>query len=39
MGSPQELIEAMTTAVHQYVGDIEQSDDLTLLAIKYKNKM
>ena len=33
-GSPQELIETMTTAVHQYVGDHEQSDDLTMLAFK-----
>ena len=35
-GSPQELIETMTDAVHQFVGDTEQSDDLTMLAIKYK---
>ena len=33
--SPQELIETMTDAVHQFVGDTEQSDDLTMLAIKY----
>ena len=33
-GSPQELIETMTTAVHQFVGDHEQSDDLTMLAFK-----
>ena len=33
--SPQELIETMTYAVHQFVGDTEQSDDLTMLAIKY----
>ena len=32
--SPKELTEAMIDAVHQYVGDTEQSDDLTLLAIK-----
>ena len=38
-GSPQELIETMTTAVHQFVGETEQSDDLTLLAIKYKKKI
>ena len=36
-GSPQQLIEAMTDAVHQFVGDTEQSDDLTMLAFKYKN--
>jgi sigma-B regulation protein RsbU (phosphoserine phosphatase) len=34
-GSPQELIETMINAVHQFVGDTEQSDDLTLLAFKY----
>ena len=34
-GSPQELIEMMTAAVHQYIGDTEQSDDLTMLAIRY----
>ena len=34
-GSPQELIKTMTDAVHQFVGDTEQSDDLTMLAIKY----
>ena len=34
-GSPKELIETMTAAVRQFVGDTEQSDDLTMLAIKY----
>ena len=34
-GSPQQLIETMTGAVHQFVGDTEQSDDLTMLAFKY----
>ena len=34
-GSPQELIETMTDAVHQFVGDTEQSDDLTMLAINF----
>ena len=33
-GTPQELIETMIDAVHQYVGDTEQSDDLTMLAFK-----
>lgn len=33
-GSPQELIETMTAAVHKFVGDYEQSDDLTMLAFK-----
>jgi sigma-B regulation protein RsbU (phosphoserine phosphatase) len=36
-GSPQELIETMTAAVHQFVGDTVQSDDLTMLAFTYKN--
>jgi sigma-B regulation protein RsbU (phosphoserine phosphatase) len=27
----------MARAVHQFVGDAEQSDDLTMLAIKRKN--
>ena len=35
-GTPQELVETMSDAVHQFVGDTEQSDDLTLFAIKYK---
>ena len=33
--SPRELIEAMQQAVASFVGDAEQSDDLTMLAIKY----
>ena len=33
--SPQEMIETMTAAVRQFVGETEQSDDLTMLAIKY----
>lgn len=32
--SAQQLVEKMFEAVHQFVGDAEQSDDLTLLAIK-----
>jgi sigma-B regulation protein RsbU (phosphoserine phosphatase) len=35
-GSPQELIETMTAAVHQFVGDTEQSDDLTMLAFRLR---
>ena len=35
-GSPEELIESMTGAVRQFVGGTEQSDDLTMLAIKYR---
>lgn len=34
---PQQLIAQMTEAVHQFVGDAEQSDDLTMLAIQYTN--
>ena len=34
--SPQKLIEDMTEAVHQFVCGTEQSDDLTMMAIKYK---
>ena len=33
---PQHMIEQMTAAVHDFVGDAEQSDDLTMLAIQYK---
>jgi sigma-B regulation protein RsbU (phosphoserine phosphatase) len=33
--NPKQLIEQMTTAVHQFVGDAEQSDDLTMMAIQY----
>ena len=32
---PQTLIDAMKTAVEEFVGDAEQSDDLTMLAIHY----
>ncbi len=33
--SPRPLIERMTGAVHNFVGNTEQSDDLTMLAINY----
>ena len=33
---PKNIIEVMTDKVHQFVGDAEQSDDLTMLAIRYK---
>ncbi len=33
---PEHLIEHMTAAVHTFVGEAEQSDDLTMLAIQYK---
>ena len=32
---PRQLIGLMIDAVHQFVGDAEQSDDLTLMAIQY----
>ena len=32
---PNQLIAQMTEAVHQFVGDAEQSDDLTMMAIQY----
>jgi hypothetical protein len=28
----------MTNAVHEFVGDAEQSDDLTMMAIQYSRK-
>ena len=35
-GAPKEQIETMADAVHQFVGDTEQSDDLTMLAFRLK---
>ena len=32
---PEQLIGLMAQAVHQFVGDAEQSDDLTMMAIQY----
>ena len=32
---PRELIERMTQAVADFVGDTEQSDDLTMFALQY----
>ena len=32
---PHQIIDQMTNAVHQFVGDAEQSDDLTMMAIQY----
>lgn len=34
--SPKALIERMTQAVHDFVGDAEQSDDLTMLVMRRK---
>lgn len=33
--SPKALIDRMTQAVHDFVGDAEQSDDLTMLVVLY----
>ena len=35
---PHQFIAQMTEAVHQFVGDAEQSDDLTMMAIQYIRK-
>ena len=35
---PRQLLEAITDEVHEFVGDAEQSDDLTMLAIHYTPK-
>ncbi len=32
---PKQLLVTVSKAVHQFVGDAEQSDDLTMLAIRY----
>ena len=32
---PTEIIKTMTDAVHEFVGEADQSDDLTMLAIQY----
>ena len=33
---PKTIVEQMAVAVHSFVGEAEQSDDLTMLAIKYR---
>ncbi|MBR5384462.1 MAG: SpoIIE family protein phosphatase [Bacteroidales bacterium] len=35
---PRQFITRMTAAVHQFVGNADQSDDLTMMAIQYLNK-
>ena len=35
---PKQIISLMSEAVSQFVGDAEQSDDLTMMAIQYLNK-
>jgi len=32
---PHQLISLMTDAVHAFVGEAEQSDDLTMMGIQY----
>lgn len=36
---PQTLIEQMEENVHQFVGDADQNDDLTMLAMQYRKQM
>ena len=36
--TPHQLIDIMTTAVHDFVVNAEQSDDLTMMAIRYTKK-
>ena len=35
INQPQSLIDAMTTSVQLFVGNAEQSDDMTMLAVQY----
>jgi serine phosphatase RsbU (regulator of sigma subunit) len=35
LNQPQSLIGAMTSSVQLFVGDAEQSDDMTMLTIQY----
>ena len=34
--APRQLIATMTETVHQYVGEAEQSDDLTMMGIQFQ---
>ncbi len=36
--NPKLLIETMTDSIHEFVGEAEQSDDLTMLAITYNKE-
>ena len=36
---PQQIIETVTEEVHRFIGEAEQSDDLTMLAIRYTPKI
>ena len=33
--APKDILDTITLNVHQFVGDAEQSDDLTMLVIRY----
>ncbi len=35
---PKEILKEVSVAVHSFVKDAEQSDDLTMLAIRYTHK-
>ena len=35
---PTQIVESMEQAVKQFVGDAEQSDDLTMMAVQYRKK-
>ena len=35
---PNQIVGELTEAVHAFVGEAEQSDDLTMMAIQYQNK-
>ena len=37
-GVPETMVHALNDAVHGFVGAAEQSDDLTMLAIRYLGK-
>ena len=34
--APRQLIDTMTAAVHKFVGDAQQSDDLTMMGIQFR---
>ena len=35
-GSPKEILEAVNKAVHEYAGNTQQYDDLTMMCVEYK---
>ena len=36
--SPEEILQAVNSAVESFVGDAEQFDDLTMMCIEYRGK-